>query len=174
MKLLFQLPEKLAYLLALVGFAGLLMLAMMVVADIVLRAVADYPLQGVNDVAAVIMAVVVSACIPNALLVRQNISIEVLGQVIGGRIRHLIDLFASLVVLLFFVLVAWQFVHFSASISASGEQTWVLKWPVGPWWWAATACFFVSVLVQVLVVSQDVARLLGLDVRFQTHTELRG
>lgn len=174
MKLLFQLPEKLAYLLALVGFAGLLILAVMVVADIVLRAVADYPLQGVNDVAAVVMAVVVSACIPNSLLARQNISIEVLGQVIGGRMRYLIDLFASLVVLLFFVLMAWQFIHYSASISASGEQTWVLKWPVGPWWWAATACFFVSVLAQMLVVSQDAARLLGLDDDFLTHTEQRG
>lgn len=174
MKLLFQLPERLAYLLALVGFTGLLVLAVMVVADIVLRAVADYPLQGVNDVAAVVMAVVVSACIPNSLLARQNISIEVLGQMIGGRVRHLIDLFASLVVLLFFVLMAWQFTHYSASISASGEQTWVLKWPIGPWWWVATGCFFVSVLAQVLVVSQDAARLLGLDDRFSTRNEQRG
>lgn len=161
MKLLFQLPERLAYILALVGFAGLLILAVMVVLDIILRAVADYPLQGVNDVAAVVMAVVISACIPNSLLVRQNISIEVLGQVIGGRVRFAIDLFASLVVLLFFVLVTWQFVFYSASISASGEQTWVLKWPVGPWWWVATACFAVSVLVQLLVVSQDAVKLWG-------------
>ena len=161
MKLLLQLPERLAHVLALLGFAGLLILAVMVVADITLRAVVDYPLQGVNDVAAVVMAVVISACIPNALLLRQNISIEVLGQVLGGRYRSAFDLFASLAVLMFFTLVTWQFVHYAASVSASGEQTWVLKWPVGPWWWAATGCFGASVLTQVLVVVQDAAKLFG-------------
>lgn len=174
MKLLFQLPERLAYALALVGFTGLLVLAVMVVADIVLRAVADHPLQGVNDVAAVVMAVVVSACIPNSLLARQNISIEVLGQILGGRVRYAIDLFASLVVLLFFVLMTWQFTQYAASVSASGEQTWVLKWPVGPWWWFATLCFAVSVLAQILVVSQDAARLLGLNTYLNENNGQRG
>lgn len=156
-----RLTERLAHLLALVGFTGLLILATMVVADITLRAVADYPLQGVNDVAAVVMAVVVSACIPNSLLARQNISIEVLGQAIGGRARYALDLFASIAVLVFFGLLTWQFIPYSASVTASGEETWVLKWPVGPWWWAATGCFAVAVLAQSMVALTDLSRLMG-------------
>lgn len=153
--------ERLAYALALVGFAGLLLLATMVVVDIVSRALFSYALQGVNDVAAVVMAVVVSACIPNALLSKQNISIEVLGQTAGGIVQRMLDAFASLAVLLFFVLLAWQFVSYSQSITASGEQTWVLKIPVGPFWWIATAFFGASVLVQSLVVLTDLGRLFG-------------
>ena len=163
MELLHRLTERLAHGLALIGFMGLLILATMVVADIALRVLIGYPLQGVNDVAAVVMAVVISACIPNALLTRQNIAIDVLGQAIGGRTRHALDLFASLTVLLFFGLLTWQFVPYAASITASGEQTWVLKLPVGPWWWVATGCFAASVLVQLMVVLADLASLLGVD-----------
>lgn len=163
MKALQRLTERSAHALALVGFAGLLVLATMVVADIGLRALFDYPLQGVNDVAAVVMAVVISACIPNALLTRQNIAIEVLGSLLSPRIGRAINLFASLTVLAFFALVTWQFIPYAASITARGETTWVLKWPVGPWWWVATAFFSVAVIAQAMVVLTDLGRLLGWD-----------
>ncbi|MEM9393349.1 MAG: TRAP transporter small permease subunit [Pseudomonadota bacterium] len=153
--------ERLAHALALVGFTGLLILAIMVVVDITLRRLFDYPLQGVNDVAAVVMAVVVSACIPNSLLARQNISVDVLGTILGGKAHLAINLFASLAVLLFFALMTWQFIPYAASITARGEQTWVLKWPVGPWWWVATIFFVVAVVAQAMVALVDLRRLMG-------------
>ena len=54
-----RLTERMTYILALAGFAGLLVLAMMVTLDILLRFFFGYPLQGVNDVSAVVMAVVI-------------------------------------------------------------------------------------------------------------------
>jgi TRAP-type C4-dicarboxylate transport system permease small subunit len=154
-----RVTESLCSALALIGFAGLLALSCLVVADIGLRALFDYPLRGVNDVSAVVMAVVVAACIPNSLLLKQSIVIEVLGQAMGRRVRHSLDLFASLVVLGFFGVLCWQFIQYSAAIVASGERTWVLSWPVGPWWWTATAFFAVAVLAQFLVVLDAAAAL---------------
>lgn len=156
---LYRWTERLARTLALIGLAGLLVLSIMVVADIVLRAVAGYPLQGVNDVYAVVMAVVIAASIPNALLTKQNISIEVLGAALGGRIGAALESFASAAVLVFFGLLTWKFIPYAASITASGEQTWVLKWPVGPWWWAATVLFFIAVLAQAMVLATDISRM---------------
>lgn len=161
MTMLCRLTERLAHWLALTGFAGLLLLATLVVADIALRGLFGHPLQGVNDVAAVVMAVVVAACIPNALLRKQNISIEVLGDLLGGRAQLMLNAFASLAVLLFFGLLTWKFIPYAASVTASGERTWVLKWPIGPWWWVATGFFAASVLVQFMVVLSDLARLAG-------------
>lgn len=155
--------ERVAHALALVGLAGLLVLSLLVVADIALRALVDYPLQGVNDVYAVLMAVVIAACMPNALLTKQNIAIEVLGETLGGRLRIGLDCFASAATLLFFVLLTWRFVPYAESITASGQKTWVLKWPVGPWWWAATALFCVAVLTQAMVALTDITRLIWPD-----------
>ena len=156
-----RLTEHLAHYLALVGFTGLLVLAIMVALDIILRAVIDFPLKGVNDVAAIVMAVVISACIPQSLLIKQSISIEVLGDLLGGRAQLMLNAFASLAVLLFFGLLTWKFIPYAASVTASGERTWVLKWPIGPWWWVATGFFAASVLVQFMVVLSDLARLAG-------------
>jgi TRAP-type C4-dicarboxylate transport system permease small subunit len=161
---LHTLTGRLARALALAGLAGLLVLSITVVADIVLRATLDHPLQGVNDLYAVLMAVVIAACMPNALLTRQNIAIEILGEALdkvwGGRLRAALDCFASAATLAFFGMLVWQFIPYAASVSASGQKTWVLKWPVGPWWWAATALFAVAVLAQVMVFLADLSRLL--------------
>jgi TRAP-type C4-dicarboxylate transport system permease small subunit len=156
----YKLTERVAHYLALVGLAGLLLLSIMIVADITLRALADYPLQGVNDVYAVVMAVVIAACIPNSLLAKQNITVEVLGETLGGRARLALDCFASAATLLFFSLMVWQFIPYAASITESGEKTWVLKLPVGPWWWVATALLCVAVLAQLMVFLSDILRLI--------------
>jgi TRAP-type transport system small permease protein len=160
-----RLTGRLTHLLALAGFAGLLILAIMVTADILLRFLFDYPLQGVNDVSAVVMAVVIAACIPQCLSLKQNISIEVLGSMSPRRIQLALNLFASLAVLGFFGLMVWQFVPYAQAITASGEKTWVLGWPVGPWWWVATGFFGIAVLAQLVVVLGDVRAISGLGNR---------
>lgn len=65
--------------LALLGFAGLLLLAVMTSLDALLRSAFSAPLHGVNDVSAVVMAVVIASCIPANLAQRRNIAVEVLG-----------------------------------------------------------------------------------------------
>ena len=107
------LTEKLVHVMALAGFLGLLLLALMVTLDILLRFFFGTPLQGVNDISAVVMAVVIAACIPKCLMMKQNISIEVLGGVLGARANRFLSVFASLAVLLFFVLMVWEFVPFA-------------------------------------------------------------
>ncbi len=151
-----RLTERSAHFLALLGFSGLLILSIMVVLDILLRWVADYPLKGVNDVSAVVMAVVIAACIPQSLLIKQSIVVDVLGKMLGRRFNLLLNAFASLAVLVFFVLLVTQFFPYAASLTSSGEKTWVLKWPVGPWWYVASACFTVSAIAQALVFIDDV------------------
>lgn len=164
MKSIRRAVEKLAHVLALVGFSGLLVLSIMVAMDIILRAAIDFPLKGVNDVAAIVMAVVITACIPKSLLMKQHLSIEVLGQSLGARMRAALETFASFAVLVFFVLMVWQFIPYTISIVKSGQTTWVLKLPVGPGWWVATGFLVVAVLAQAAILMTDLAFLFGKDV----------
>lgn len=147
--------------LALVGFFGLLVLALMTTVDILCRWLINQPIYGVNDVSAIVMAVVIAACLPANLAERQNITVEFLGGALGPRGKAALDAFGGIVTLLFVTVLAWRFIPYSAEIARSGQTTWVLKLPVAPAWWVATALLMLSVPVQLVVIAADVARMLA-------------
>jgi len=142
--------------LALIGFAGLVVLASMTTMDALLRSFFSAPIQGVNDVSAVVMAVVIASCIPANLAERKNISVEVLGGVLGVRPNRWLRLLSSLVVLIFIAVMAWQFVPFTQGLHDSNRRTWVLAWTVWPWWGAATVFLVYATVIQLSNVVHDV------------------
>jgi TRAP-type C4-dicarboxylate transport system permease small subunit len=146
---------------ALVGFFGLLVLAVMTSADVLSRWLFDVPIYGVNDVSAIVMAVVIAACLPANLAARQNITVEFLGNLLGWRAKAFLDGFGGLVTLAFVAVVAWQFIPYTIEVTNSGQTTWVLKLPVAPGWWVATAFLLLSVPIQLTVVVFDFARAFG-------------
>ncbi|MCW5687065.1 MAG: TRAP transporter small permease [Pseudolabrys sp.] len=143
---------------ALIGFFGLLILALMTTLDIGSRWLFAAPIHGVNDVSAIVMAVVIAACVPANLAARQNITVEFLGNMLGPRGKAFFDGFGGLFTLAFIGLMAWQFVPYSAEVTRSGQTTWVLKLPIAPGWWIATALLLISVPVQLVVVLFDFSR----------------
>ncbi|WP_298493305.1 TRAP transporter small permease [uncultured Maritimibacter sp.] len=145
--------------LALVGFAGLLALAIMMTADALLRTFFSAPLHGVNDVSAVVMAVVIASCIPANLADRKNITVEVLGTMLGMRVNKLLTLFASLVVFAVILLMAVQFIPFVEGMYTSGRRTWVLAWPIWPWWSVATVFLYYAAIIQASNVIKDIGAL---------------
>lgn len=146
--------------LALIGFTGLLILALMTTLDVLLRWLFKAPIQGVNDISSVVMAVVIAACIPANLAFKQNIRVEVFGAIAGPRTKDALDLLASLLTLAFIFLVAWEQVPYAASLKSNGDRTWVLGWPVWPWWSVATAMIWLAVFVQAMVTVLDAIALL--------------
>lgn len=146
---------------ALIGFFGLLVLAGMTTIDILLRWLFNAPIHGVNDVSSVVMAIVIAACIPANLAMKQNISVEVLGSIGGVRLRRLLDVVASLFTLVFVVLMAWRFLPYAEGLRETGERTWVLGWPIWPWWMAASALMIAAAVVQALVTISDIDALVS-------------
>lgn len=148
-------------LMALVGFLGLVGLALMTAVDILLRWLANAPIHGVNDVSAVVMVVVIAACLPANLAERQNITITFLGDAAGPRVKAALAAFGSLATLLFVALMAWRFVVYAHEVATSRQTTWVLALPIAPWWWAAAAFIVLSVPVQCVVVVADLMAAFG-------------
>lgn len=143
---------------ALVGFFGLLVLALMTTFDVLSRWLFNEPIHGVNDVSAIVMAMVIAACLPANLAARQNITVEFLGNLLGPRAKAALDGFGGIVTLAFVAVMAWRFVPYTIEATESGQTTWVLKIPVAPGWWIATALLLLSVPVQITVVVFDFAR----------------
>ncbi|MDP2297074.1 MAG: TRAP transporter small permease [Pseudolabrys sp.] len=149
---------KVSRTIALIGFFGLLILAVMTTLDISLRWLFGAPIHGVNDVSAIVMAVVIAACVPANLAARQNITVEFLGNALGPRGKAFLDGFGGLFTLAFVGLMAWQFIPYAIEVTNSGQTTWVLKLPIAPGWWIATALLLAGVPVQLTVVVFDFSR----------------
>ncbi|MFN3524715.1 MAG: TRAP transporter small permease [Paracoccus sp. (in: a-proteobacteria)] len=145
--------------LALLGFAGLLLLASMTTLDVLLRWLFSAPIQGVNDVSAIVMAVVIASCIPANLATRQNIQVEILGPALGPAANRFLRFFSSMVTLAFIVVLAWKFIPYTEGLMTSQRRTWVLGWTIWPWWAAATLFLWCAVAVQILVTLDDAIRM---------------
>ncbi|MCZ4291727.1 TRAP transporter small permease [Hoeflea alexandrii] len=156
---------------ALVGFTGLLLLALMTTLDVLLRWLFQTPIQGVNDVSSVVMAVVIAVCVPANLAMKQNIKVEVFGAIAGKRLNALLELFASLLTLVFIVAIAWQFVPYARGLYENGDKTWVLGWPIWPWWSLAAVMMWFAVLIQIVVLIGDFCNVvLGGNSEAPAHT----
>lgn len=161
MKTILTRSRALARRLALLGFTGLLILALMTTADVLLRWLFKAPIQGVNDVSSVVMAVVIAACIPANLAMKQNIRVEVFGSLGGRGVGQLLECLSSILTLVFIALIAWEFLPYAAALKANGDRTWVLGWPVWPWWSVAAVMIWLAVFVQAMVALFDLAALFG-------------
>lgn len=138
--------------LALGAAALLLALAILTLADVLLRWIFSAPIRGFLDLATLANAVIVAACLPALLVTRGNVTIRLVGDWLGPRVAHILDAFGALLTVAFFGLMAWQYVRYSAEMTSAGERMAILKWPVGPWWWAVTAMILVTVFAALVVL----------------------
>ncbi len=60
-------------------------------------------------------------------------------------------------------MVGWQFINFVLDMNDAGETTWILAWPVTPWWIAVTAILLTCVPAQLIVLEADFAHALAGD-----------
>ena len=143
--------DRLALSLALSAAAGLLLVALAIMADVLLRWLFNSPMRGLAEISALFTAAVVAACFPMAIARRGNVTIRLVGTVLGARATRLLDAFGALVSALFFAAMTWQYARYSAEMTGAGETTPMLRWPAGPWWWVVTAMIATATLIGFVV-----------------------
>lgn len=136
-----------AQVLAGVGVAGLLLLALATTLDVTLRFVFAQPIRGFADVVALAGAVLLAACMPQVVASRGNVSIDLVGQRLGGSATRWLNRFGALLTLGFFALMAWQYARFALDLRATGETMAVLRWPIWPWWAMVALLIGITALV---------------------------
>lgn len=144
--------------LALGASACLLALALLTMADILLRWLFKAPIRGLVDLVALATAIIAAAYFPALIAQRGNITIRLLGALGGRTLTRALDAFGALVTAAFFALMTWQYVRYSAELTRANEATATLRWPTGPWWWVVTAMFAVTTLVALVVLARDLLR----------------
>ena len=147
---------------ALVGFTGLVLIALLTFYDGAARYL-DLPrVSGFSDVGELLFPIIIASCFPALLIQQKNLTIRVLGRVAGDVIARWADLAAAVAVLVFFALLGLQFVQMTLNFYAAGRTTATIEIPTAAFWMVATSILWVCVPIQLLVV---LSRLRGLSPR---------
>jgi TRAP-type transport system small permease protein len=142
---------RLSRVLAVVGLSGLLLLAVLTLADGLLRSLANRPIDAVRDLGGVVAAMSVACCLPLALLERSNIVIRFADAVLGRRAGAATDKAAAAFVLVVVFAMAREFFRFASAASHNGDATWILNIPTAPFWFVVDALIWLAVLAQAAV-----------------------
>jgi len=151
---------------ALIGAVAIMIVAVTICADVLLRWLFNAPILGVDDLGQFNLAVIVSCFFPMCLVGGHNITVRFLGKSLGTRASLWLEVFGHVCTLLIFVLFAWQFFRFTLyDVTLTGLSTTVLQVPQAPWWWVSTALMWVCVPLQAIVLFESVLRAIRLDPR---------
>lgn len=137
---------------ALIGFMGLVAMALLTMADALLRWLNLARIPGFGDYGELVFPVVLASCFPAGLLQNHNITIRFLGRGLPARLSAWPELVGALATLVFFSLLVWQFTLLTMDLQANSRTTRTIELPVAPWWWITTVIMGLTVPVQVLVV----------------------
>lgn len=136
---------------ALCGILCLIAMALMTIADVMMRWLFNDPIDGVADIGPLVIAIAVAATFPFAVTGRHHVTIGFLGALLGARGRLLLNRFATFVTTLFFALFAWQFLLYALKLEDRGQTTWILRMPVAPWWAVVAFFLIICAVLQVVV-----------------------
>lgn len=140
---------------AMIGLVCLVGLTLATIADVLMRWLFNSPIEGVHDLYSLMVAVVVGTFFPVALIERHHITITFLGSAMGTRVNSWLNTLSNVALLLFLVLLSWQLIRYVGELRETGETTWILQWPIAPWWTVTTAVIIYCVPVQLLVTLKD-------------------
>ena len=137
---------------ALVGFTGLVLLALLTFYDGAARYL-DLPrVTGFSDFGELLFPIIIASCFPALLIQQKNLTIRVLGRLTTDSIAQWADLVAAVAVLIFFTLLALQFVQMTLDFHSAGRTTATIEIPTALFWMIATSILWLCVPIQLLVV----------------------
>ena len=143
--------ERWTQTIAIVGFSCLGVVAMLTFYDGFARFFGLPRVSGYSDYAQVSYSVVIASCFPALLLRGHNVTIRFLGRALGIRATAWLETFGSLLTLIFFAIIVWQFTLLTADFQANHRTTSTIEMPLAPWWWATTALISLTLPVQAYV-----------------------
>ena len=137
---------------ALVGFTGLVVIALLTFYDGAARYL-DLPrVSGYADVGELLFPIIIASCFPALLVQQKNLTIRVLDRVAGDAIVRYADLAAAVAVLIFFTLLGLQFVQMTLDFHVAGRTTATIEIPTALFWMIATSILWLCVPIQLLIV----------------------
>ena len=149
---LHQLATMITQRIALLGFTGLVLIALLTFYDSAARYL-DLPrVTGFSDFGELLFPIVITSCFPALLIQQKNLTIRVLGRFAGEGAAGWGDMAAAFAVLIFFMLLALQFAQMTLDFYSAGRTTATIEILTAPFWMLTTSMLLLCIPIQLLVV----------------------
>ncbi len=153
--------KRLSEAVAFIGLAGLIILSMVIIIDILGRELFGLPIPGFSDITEQLIIVTAAACFPASFADRSHVAVRFLGKLCHWRLREWLDFMGDLLLVAILCVFAWQLFVYAGNVWTSKETTWLIGLPIWPVWWIVTLLFTVSAFVQIYKMSVQLRRVLS-------------
>jgi TRAP-type transport system small permease protein len=141
--------------LSVVGLTALMSLAVMTIADGLMRWIANQPIEGVRDLGGLAIALAIACCFPVVMVEKGNITVR-LAELVSPTLSRFLDVFAAVLVCGVLAALTWQIWLYAGKMAHARETTFVLQIPVAPFWFGVSAILACAVIVQTIVAIRSV------------------
>lgn len=138
---------------AFVGVLGMFIVAGASIVDILGRWFFNAPLPALNEVVSQVFAVSVAACLPSGLAQGINLTVDILGRWLRGRLGAWLSAVGAVLLCVFFAFLAWQVEAFAGTLWDQHRITQILGWPEAPFMDAAAFLLAAGAVVQAIVAA---------------------
>ena len=137
---------------ALIGVAGMLLIALGTITDVMLRWLFNHPLVGFSEIVEVGLAVAIGATFAAGAAGRVNLTIDILADHLSGGITRWLKLLGASALLVLYVLLAWQMGLHASDLQNRGAATIYLDLERSPYIWTVAVLLAATCAVQLVVV----------------------
>lgn len=155
---------------AFAGVLGMLSIAVLMVVGILLRWAGHGGIPAMNEIVGMLFAVAVAATFPAATAHRAHLKIDLLGVLIGPRLRLWLDALGAALLLVFLVILASEVQDYGLRLIANGRATPILGWSTGHFMLAVCILLWMTAAVQLSIVLADLGRALDQSGPTSGHT----
>ena len=135
---------------AFVGVLGMLAIAILTVADVLLRWLFSESVPGFNEILEMSIAVAIAATLPAGVAGRVNLTIDILGPRFGVRGLAWLKATGALSLLVFYFFLAWRVGVTASELSARNARTVYLEFPQAPFIWTIAGLMVISTIAQLV------------------------
>ncbi len=140
---------------AVVAVAGMLVISVLTIVDVLLRWLANSPIPGFYELSQLIIAIVITASFPAALAARNNLTIDFLAEILPPGARRWLAFLGAVLIQLFLILFAWRLTFYAGEVAGRNAATINLDIPIAPCWYGAIFFILICILVQFVVLAVE-------------------
>jgi C4-dicarboxylate transporter, DctM subunit len=142
--------------LASLGVVGMLFAAAATVGDVLLRWLAGAGVLGLTEVISLVFGVAIAACLPAGTAGGVHLKIDIFARWITGRLATWLDVFGSVLLLIFFAILSQRMLVFADTLYTQDRTTVLLGWPMAPFIFAVVVLLAITTLVQAVIAINKV------------------